>query len=147
MSNTTKKAYGYVRVGSTQGVMPDMPTIDGQKNTIKAYCRRNNIQLIDVYEDWPKSAGNLNRSGLKKMLGRLVVNPVDYIIVSAIDRLTRNMEDYFLLKERLSKLGTEMLFASESSMSEEILTIILKVISKWDSRISKHSHNPNSVDR
>lgn len=104
-----KTAYAYLRVGTCQQNMSGV-SIQTQKEEVKAYCRHNNIRLIDVFIDCPASANNFNRSGFVKMLGRNVVKPVDYIVATNVDRISRNIREYVNLKNQLFKLGTQFEF-------------------------------------
>ena len=144
---TTKTAYGYLRVGSIQQIISST-YLDKQRKTIKEYCRKNNIRLLDVYEDFPKSAGNLNRSALKSMLGRTVINPADYIIVTDLDRLSRNVTDFILLRQRLSELGTKIIIANKTDVASEMMIMnIFETINCFTSHMKKHPHDRDCENR
>lgn len=117
-----KTAYAYLRVSSRQQVA-DGVSIDSQKEGIKEYCRNNNIRLVDVFTDCPASANNFNRGGLVRMLGRNTVKPVEYIIATDVDRVSRDYGEYSNLKNQLSELGTHLLFINNplSACIDEIL--------------------------
>ena len=40
----------------------------GQLRAIKAYCEKNNIELIDTYIDEAQSGTNMNRKNFQKMI-------------------------------------------------------------------------------
>lgn len=119
-NNKTKTAYAYLRVGSRQQIA-EGTTLNAQKEEIKKYCRSHNIRLSEVFEDYPESANNFNRRGFIRMLGRNVVRPVDYIVATGPDRISRNSLEYLELKTRLEKLDTRFLFLDGfSDLLEEI---------------------------
>ena len=134
----TKTAYVYLRVGSIQQVA-GKTSIDCQKEEIKRYCRKNNIRLVDVFSDYPESANNFNRRGFVRMLGRNVVRPVDYIVATSPDRISRNCGEYFNLKNQLSKLGTHFLFPN--GLPSDLLEEVFKTMNLWSAAVRKRKNN------
>lgn len=131
-----KTAYAYLRVGSIHQAASGT-SINGQKEEIKEYCRNNNVRLVDVFVDCPASANNFNRGGFVRMLGRSVVRPVDLIIATSTDRISRNCREYLNIKTQLAKLGTRLLFLNDSfsfCMEE-----IMQVFNAFQSRLKKRA--------
>ncbi len=56
-----------------------------------------------VYEDGGYSGGNMERPGLKQLLGDVAAGKVDIIVVYKIDRLTRSLTDFARLNEVLDQ--------------------------------------------
>lgn len=129
-----KTAYIYIRVGSRQQTMEGI-SLDAQKETIKNYCRENNIRIVDVFSDYPESANNFNRCGFVRMLGRNVIRPVNYILATGLDRISRNIGEYINLKNQLSKLGTHFLFPN--TVPSGFLEEIIKTMDVWCSVVKK----------
>ena len=117
------KLLGYVRVSSvTQKIKNN--SIPLQKRKINDYCRLNDYDLVEVYEDDGISGMSINkREGYKKMITFLKENKIDGIVVWSLSRLGRKMKDvvefmdylktndirFFSIKENLSnddKIGS-----------------------------------------
>ena len=89
--------FGYVRV-STEGQTENY-SIDEQIQSIKAYCKAKNWNLIKIYTDGGHSGGNLNRPALQEMLREIRNKTVDAVVVYKLDRLSRSQKDTLMLIE------------------------------------------------
>lgn len=117
------KVLGYVRVSSvTQKIKNN--SIPLQKRKINDYCKLNDFELVEVYEDDGISGMSIDkREGYKKMITFLKENQIDGIVVWSLSRLGRRMKDvvefmdylktndirFFSIKENLSnddKIGS-----------------------------------------
>ena len=117
------KVLGYVRVSSvTQKIKNN--SIPLQKRKINDYCKLNDFDLVEVYEDDGISGMSIDkREGYKKMITFLKENQIDGIVVWSLSRLGRRMKDvvefmdylktndirFFSIKENLSnddKIGS-----------------------------------------
>ena len=81
------EAYGYVRLSDRDSSFnsPDM-----QAAGITAYCRNNNIKLVDIFFDNGKSGANFNRPEFQKFEAAIRQNKkAGYLIVSNLDRFSR----------------------------------------------------------
>jgi DNA invertase Pin-like site-specific DNA recombinase len=121
----TETAYIYLRMGTRQQFGSEK-SIQVQKEKLKNYCRCNDVRVVDVFIDCPASANNFNRDGLIRMLGRNVIRPVNYIVATDMDRISRNHSEYLNLSRQLSKLDTQFEFfnGQDSKNMDEILKII-----------------------
>lgn len=117
------KVLGYVRVSSvTQKIKNN--SIPLQKRKINDFCKLNDFDLVEVYEDDGISGMSIDkREGYKKMTTFLKENQIDGIVVWSLSRLGRRMKDvvefmdylktndirFFSIKENLSnddKIGS-----------------------------------------
>ena len=117
------KVLGYVRVSSiTQKIKNN--SIPLQKRKINDYCKLNDFDLVEVYEDDGISGMSIDkREGYKNMITFLKENQIDGIVVWSLSRLGRRMRDvvefmdylktndirFFSIKENLSnddKIGS-----------------------------------------
>jgi site-specific DNA recombinase len=117
------KVLGYVRVSSvTQKIKNN--SIPLQKRKINDYCKLNDFDLVEMYEDDGISGMSIDkREGYKKMITFLKDNDIDGIVVWSLSRLGRRMKDvvefmdylktndirFFSIKENLSnddKIGS-----------------------------------------
>ena len=73
------------------------------------YASHANIDVIGVYEDRARSGGSImGRDGLLRLMDRAKDGSFDIVVVEALDRLSRDMEDLAGIHKRLSFLGIEI---------------------------------------
>ena len=77
-------AFVYCRVSTKK--QQESGNLERQKVRLVAYCKENNYQIVNVYEEIA-SGLNDNRRELKKMFRQL--NEVDKIVIEDSDRLAR----------------------------------------------------------
>jgi len=87
----------------------DERSIDDQVALCRDYARRENLHVIRVFEDRARSGASiLNRDGLLALMEHATCNSFDVVIVEALDRLSRDMEDLAGIQKRLLFLGIEI---------------------------------------
>ena len=92
-------AIGYVRV-STHEQAQDGVSLDVQRDKLRAYCKVQDIRLVDIKTDEGISGGTMERPGLQAALRMLETGKVDTLIVTKLDRLTRSVKDLCLLVDQ-----------------------------------------------
>ena len=87
------KILGYIRVSTKQQTQKGN-SLKLQKSKIKDYCRLNDFELIEIYEDKGISGMSIDkRGGYKEMVNYLTNNDIDGIVVWSLSRLGRKMKD------------------------------------------------------
>src|SRR5450631_105560 len=101
-----KKALIYARFSTD---LQNERSIEDQITLCRDYASRNNIDVIDVHEDRARSGGSImGRDGLLRLLDRAKDGSFDIVVVEALDRLSRDMEDLAGIHKRLTFLGVEI---------------------------------------
>ena len=100
-------------------------SIEGQLRECKAYCKRNNIDIIGTYIDRALSAKTDNRPEFQRMIKDSAKGLFDVVIVWKLDRFSRNRYDSAHYKAILRKNGAKLLSATEN-ISEGPEGIILE---------------------
>ena len=101
-----KKAVIYARFSTD---LQNERSIEDQITLCRAYASRENINIIDVYEDRARSGGSImGRGDLLRLLDQARDRSFDIVVVEALDRLSRDMEDLAGIHKRLSFLGIEI---------------------------------------
>lgn len=113
MSDTKKKAVGYVRISSLRQINNE--SIDTQKQIIQGYADREKINVVKWFNDEAVSAKTTDREQLKNLIKYVQQNKgkIDYVIVYKMNRASRDMDSYIELRLLLSKYGTQMRSATE----------------------------------
>ena len=103
---TTKRAAIYARFSTD---LQNERSIEDQTSLCKSYAEREGLRVVCTYEDRARSGGSvMGRDGLLRMLDHARERSFDVVVVEALDRLSRDMEDLAGIHKRLSFLGVEI---------------------------------------
>jgi site-specific DNA recombinase len=84
-------------------------SIEDQIALCRTFAARENLKVVDVYEDRACSGASImGREGLLRLLEGAREKAFNFVIVEALDRLSRDMEDLAGIHKRLSFLGIEI---------------------------------------
>ncbi len=101
-----KKAAIYARFSTD---LQNERSIEDQVALCRNYAAREGMNVTEVYEDRARSGGSiLGRDGLLRLMDRARDRSFEVIVVEALDRLSRDMEDLAGIHKRLSFLGIEI---------------------------------------
>lgn len=86
--------------------------------------------MANRYDDGGYSGGNIERPGLKHLLGDVEAKKVNVIVVYKVDRLTRSLSDFAKIVEALDARGVSFVsvtqqFNTTSSMGRLTLNVLL----------------------
>lgn len=91
-----------------------------QINAAQEYCARHNMALVDVYADEAQSGTNTDRNALQRLLAACGDGSFDAVIIYDQSRLSRNVVDWFSLRETLSNKNIK-LYSCVQTLSEDTL--------------------------
>lgn len=93
MNREGKKCVLYPRVSTEMQV--DGYSLEGQKNGLKRFADREEMEIVGIYEDAGKSGKSIEgRPAFKKMLSDIKNGlEIDYILVYKLSRFGRNAAD------------------------------------------------------
>jgi site-specific DNA recombinase len=75
----------------------------------RAHAARRGLDVVQIFEDKARSGGSvLGRDGLMHLMEAARTRAFEVVIVEALDRLSRDMEDLAGIHKRLSFLGIEI---------------------------------------
>jgi DNA invertase Pin-like site-specific DNA recombinase len=101
-----KKAVIYARFSTD---LQNERSIEDQITLCRDYTSREEMNVVEVYEDRARSGGSvMGRGGLLRLLDQARERSFDVVVVEALDRLSRDMEDLAGIHKRLSFLGIEI---------------------------------------
>ncbi|WP_316233561.1 recombinase family protein [Bradyrhizobium sp. SZCCHNPS2010] len=101
-----KRAVIYARFSTD---LQNERSIEDQLSLCRSYASREGLDIARAYEDRARSGGSLmGRDGLLKLLDDAREKSFDVVIVEALDRLSRDMEDLAGIHKRLCFLGIEI---------------------------------------
>jgi site-specific DNA recombinase len=101
-----KKSVIYARYSTD---LQNERSIEDQVALCQAYATRESLNVVQVYEDRACSGASImGRDGLLHLLEKAREREFNFVIVEALDRLSRDMEDLAGIHKRLSFLGIEI---------------------------------------
>lgn len=108
-----KKAVGYIRV-STEEQARGGVSLENQRRKIEAYADLNDLELVEIVADEGRSAKDLNRPGVQRVLEMARCRAVDAIIVYKLDRMFRSTTDALQTAKMLDARGIALHSISEN---------------------------------
>ncbi len=128
--NTTKEAdkliyaVGYVRY-SSDNQRPESNV--EQTGIILKFAKEKGITVLEVFSDDAVSGTSTKgRTGLEKMIDFIKKNPgkVRYVIGHKVDRMARDVGDYYAIKKELKRYGVDMIFVNDGLSTENPESIL-----------------------
>ena len=109
-----KKTIIYTRVSTSEQANFGF-SLARQKEDCINFAKRNNYEVSKVFVERGESAKTTERTELQNLIKYCSEHrkTVDALIIWKIDRLSRNMEDYYMLSSFFNKLNIEILSATE----------------------------------
>lgn len=86
----------------------------GQLKAIKAYCEKNNIEIIETYIDEAQTGTNTNRKDFQRLLADAPTALWDTVVVYNMSRLSRSVKDTLNIKEDFEKIGKKIVSVIEN---------------------------------
>lgn len=136
-------SYGiiYTRV-STKEQAEKRLSLENQEKECKAYARKHNVTVPDnhVFSDRGESAKFADRPELQRMLQFVKQNKgkVDTLYIWKIDRLSRNLGDYYGIKVAVNRYGVRVVSVTEPIDDDPVgrfLEAILAAAAQFDNEI------------
>ncbi|OLS26574.1 MAG: DNA-invertase hin [Candidatus Heimdallarchaeota archaeon LC_3] len=114
---------GIYRRVSTREQAEDGQSLQAQKNKIKNYLSFDtnfSDKQLDIFEfvDEGKSAKDMNREGMKKLVESVVQEKLDFVVVVKLDRLTRRLADLQYLTDLFQKHNVHLVSINEKLDTE-----------------------------
>ena len=101
-----KRAAIYARFSTD---LQDERSIEDQVMLCRKYAERESLGIVATFDDHARSGGSImGRDGLLALMDKAREHCFEVVIVEALDRLSRDMEDLAGIHKRLSFLGIEI---------------------------------------
>lgn len=134
MNREGKKCVLYPRVSTEMQV--DGYSLDGQKNSLKRFAEREEMEIVGIYEDAGKSGKSIEgRPAFQKMLSDIKDGlQIDYILVYKLSRFGRNAADILNSLEFIQSYGINLICIEEgidsSQTSGKLLISVLSAVAE-----------------
>ena len=85
-------------------------SIEDQVTLCRVFAQREGYEVVHVYSDAAKSGASMhNRDGVRNLMADAMLGAFDVVIVEALDRLSRDMEDLAGISKRLQFAGIDLI--------------------------------------
>ncbi len=134
MNRSGKKCVLYPRVSTEMQV--DGFSLDGQKSNLKRFADREEMEIVNIYEDAGKSGKSIEgRPAFKQMLLDIETGlEIDYILVYKLSRFGRNAADILNSLEHIQAFGVNLICIEEgidsSQTSGKLLISVLSAVAE-----------------
>lgn len=134
MNREGKKCFLYSRVSTEMQV--EGYSLEAQKNCLRKFAEREEMQIVDYYEDAGKSGKSIEgRPAFKKMLSDIESGQgVDYILVYKLSRFGRNAADILNSLEFIQTYDVNLICIEEgidsSQTSGKLLISVLSAVAE-----------------
>lgn len=125
----------YLRV-STEEQVSNL-SLDTQEAECRALCARKGWTIAAVFREEGASAKTLERPEMRRMLAHLgkAKPAIDRVVVLRIDRLSRNQDDFYLLRHAFGKHGVRLESAREEIGDDSISSMIVSTFSVLQAQV------------
>ena len=126
----------YTRV-STKNQAEEGYSLAGQEKDCKSFAEMNGYKVSKVFVEKGESAKTQDRPELQNLMKFCVANKknIDAIIIWKIDRLTRDIKDFYDLQGFFTKLNIRVLFARENngnSATDKLTRNLMGVLAQYE---------------
>ena len=134
MNRSGKKCVLYPRVSTEMQV--DGFSLDGQKSNLRRFAGREEMEIVNIYEDAGKSGKSIEgRPAFKQMLLDIENGlEIDYILVYKLSRFGRNAADILNSLEHIQAFGVNLICIEEgidsSQTSGKLLISVLSAVAE-----------------
>jgi site-specific DNA recombinase len=127
---TLKRCGVYVRVSTEKQV--DRQSLSTQTEQLKNYAELHEWQVSKIFCDAGISAKDVQRPALQEMIEWARTGRIDVVLVTKIDRISRNLGDLLQLVDDLQSWGADMVCASQSfDTSTPMGTLSLNILGSF----------------
>ncbi|MDD2785985.1 MAG: recombinase family protein [Patescibacteria group bacterium] len=145
---TKPKAIIYLRVSSKEQLKGK--SMETQKADCEKYCAEQGFEVVEIFTEEGESAKNDDRTQLQRLLAYCRENKkqISYLIIWKVDRLARNIGDFYEIQKTLMAHGVIIHSATETGINgegitAEVMTGFLAIFARIDNKIKSDRSKTN----
>lgn len=105
-------AVSYLRVASKDQADQESG-VTAQRDACEQEANKIGATLVNEFVDAGVSGNTTNRCGLQQLLKFIIENPITYVIVRDIARLSRNYRDDLVIRQAIEQAGATVVSVDE----------------------------------
>ena len=109
------KAVAYCRIAPEEEASLNAYAIEVQKSDIEAYSKDHDIEIVEYLVDHAGTGIKEPRPELDRILGGMLEEGVQAVLVASTDRLASNVKTYLLYRMQMSQKGYEVVCIEKNS--------------------------------
>jgi len=130
----TKAAVGYGRVSTTSESQET--SIPAQRDRIKSYCNSKSWSFEKFFKDKGVSGKDIERNGFNSLKNYLQQNEIDALIVTNLDRFSRNPRDVISEIDWLNDIGVDFVSIDQSidtsTTTGEMVMVLISYLNRME---------------
>ncbi|MBC7091936.1 MAG: recombinase family protein, partial [Nitrososphaeria archaeon] len=132
----------YIRVSTEEQANKEISSLDAQQDLLESYIKNHNYQLVAIYREEGLSGTNIkNRPQLKRLLLDAKLRKFDIVLVTDLDRISRNLRDFLNIWQVFKENGIKFIAINQhidtSTIVGEALVQQLMVFAELESKMNK----------
>lgn len=117
-------------------------SLESQERACRNHCREHGLEIERIFRDEGESAKTTNRPELQAMLDLCIRESkkrnISAVVVYRLDRLTREVLDFNLMRSALRNLGIRIVSATEpfdDSPGGELIEVFSAAMAQYENRV------------
>ena len=132
----------YIRVSTEEQANKEISSLNAQQDLLESYIKNHNYQLVVIYREEGLSGTNIkNRPQLKQLLLDAKLRKFDMVLVTDLDRISRNLRDFLNIWQVFKENGIKFIAINQnidtSTIVGETLVQQLMVFAELESKMNK----------
>lgn len=132
--SSSKTAVGYARVSTTS--KGQKTSISTQRDRIKSYCASKGWSLERFFQDKGSSGKDVERSGFNSLKEFLEKEEINALIVTNLDRFSRNPRDVISEIDRLNDIDVDFVSIDQSidtsTTTGEMVMVLISYLNRME---------------
>ena len=128
----------YVRVSTTEQATQGF-SLDAQQEALENYAKALGYEVLKIYRDEGKSAKDLKRPEMIKMLADAEAHKFQAIFIYKLDRFSRSLKDLILTIDKLKELGIDFVSLQDkmetTSASGKLMFHVVSAFAEFERNI------------
>jgi site-specific DNA recombinase len=139
------RALIYTRVSTDEQALKGY-SLQDQEEVLRKACHVDNVQIIQHFQDDGYSAKTFNRPAFNRILDALASKKLvcDFLYVVRWDRFSRNVEQSYMMINRLKSYGVEMRCLEETLDTSDPASVLLRAIKLAETEMDNRRRAKNT---
>lgn len=95
-------------------------SIETQVEHCSAWCKKNNLSILDIFADYAVSGMKSTRPQYERMMGLLRKGGADTVVIYDQSRMFRNMIAWFQFREELDGMGVRVISVTQPAVGGDL---------------------------